>query len=150
MHVASVWNTQMWLLSTVPAVCSSPPSCPPALLSAETPTSELYSPDDWTTDTENKIRIYKHLIQKQVHWKCSSLVSFWCQRAEYYCVIITEYFQECVILTSGCLTRGLRVCRREDTNPNYLYSKSVCNAPEVVTPELLPPVREAVKQGNKD
>lgn len=39
-------QTQMCFLLTVPAVCSSPPSCPPALLSAATPTSELYSPTD--------------------------------------------------------------------------------------------------------
>lgn len=40
--------------------------------------------------------------------------------------------------------------RREDANPNCLYNKSVCNGPEVETPELLPLVGEALKQRNKD
>lgn len=40
-------NTQMSYSLSVPAAGSSPVSCPPALLSAETPATELCSPNGW-------------------------------------------------------------------------------------------------------
>lgn len=42
------------------------------------------------------------------------------------------------------------VCQREDTHLNHLYNNHVCDGRQVVTPELLQLVREAVKQQNKD